>query len=68
MARLNLAGLDRVANELAFRLHELCNLKGWAEEARAYNMWKSLWSDPGRRAEDHAATVDPTSALGELAV
>lgn len=64
LAQLRAADLDRLVNDLAYRLYEICNDKKWAEEGRAYNMLGSLWSDLANRAEDFADQVGP--AQGSL--
>jgi putative DNA methylase len=64
LAQLRAADLDRLVNDLAYRLYEICNDKKWAEEGRAYNMLGSLWSDISNRAEDFADQTGP--AQGSL--
>ncbi|HXF63062.1 MAG TPA: hypothetical protein VNK95_15665 [Caldilineaceae bacterium] len=44
-----------VARELAYRLYTLCERKGWAQEALAYNGLVVSWSDIRRRAAELAA-------------
>src|SRR5690606_7598495 len=49
--------LGDVARELAYRLYTLCERKGWAQEALAYNGLVVSWSDIRRRAAELAATA-----------
>ena len=37
--------LAEVVRELAYRLYTICERKGWAQEALAYNMLITSWSD-----------------------
>ena len=37
---------------LAYRLYTLCERKGWAEEARAYNELVAAWSSIEQAATD----------------
>jgi putative DNA methylase len=52
----NLAGrlgvLGETARELAYRLYTICERKGWAEEAQAYNGLVVNWPDIRRHAEE----------------
>jgi len=39
-----------VARDLAYRLYAVCERKGWAQEALAYNSLVVSWSEVGRLA------------------
>ncbi|WP_028873819.1 DUF1156 domain-containing protein [Tepidiphilus margaritifer] len=47
---------------LAYRLYTLCERKGWAEEARAYNELVTAWSEI-ERAAGEVGMVDPQAQL-----
>ena len=51
--------LGDVARDLAYRLYNLCERKGWAQEATAYNGLVTAWPELTRLASQ-AATVAPT--------
>ena len=38
-------GLGDAARDLSYRLYEIANRRGWAEEARAYNNLAAEWPD-----------------------
>ena len=44
------AGIAEASRQLAYRLYTLCERKGWAEDARAYNEIVSGWSGIERAA------------------
>ncbi len=56
-----LGGLGEVARDLAYRLYQLADQKGWAEEARAYNALVVAWTDLARGAEPAAARTEQSS-------
>jgi putative DNA methylase len=45
-------GLGETARDLAYRLYVLCERKGWAQEALAYNGLVVAWSEVGRLSAD----------------
>lgn len=47
-----LGGLGETARELAYRLYTICERKGWAEEAQAYNGLVVNWPDIRKQAEE----------------
>jgi putative DNA methylase len=47
---------------LAYRLYTLCERKGWAEEARAYNELVTAWSEI-ERAAGEVGMMDPQAQL-----
>jgi len=47
-----LGGLAETARELAYRLYTMCERKGWAEEAQAYNGLVVSWPDIRRQSEE----------------
>jgi putative DNA methylase len=47
-----LGGLGETARELAYRLYTICERKGWAEEAQAYNGLVVNWPDIRKHAEE----------------
>jgi putative DNA methylase len=49
------------ARQLAYRLYTLCERKGWAEDARAYNEVVTSWS-----GIESAASIEPALKQGEL--
>jgi putative DNA methylase len=49
------------ARQLAYRLYTLCERKGWAEDARAYNELVTSWS-----AVESNASREPAMKQGEL--
>ena len=50
-------GLGETARDLAYRLYTICDRKGWAEEAFAYNSLVASWSEIVRMAEQRGQTV-----------
>jgi putative DNA methylase len=44
-----------IARELAYRLYTLCERKGWASEALAYNSLVTSWSEISRLAYREAS-------------
>jgi len=52
-------GLGDAARDLAYRLYEIANRNGWADEARAYNNLAAEWPDLVALAA--RAPADPTS-------
>jgi putative DNA methylase len=47
--------LGDVARDLAYRLHNLCERKGWAQEATAYNGLVTAWPELTRLASQMPA-------------
>ncbi len=43
-----------VARDLAYRLYTICERKGWAQEALAYNSLVTSWSEISRLAHREA--------------
>jgi putative DNA methylase len=52
-------GLGDTAKELAYRLYLVCDRKGWAKEALAYNTLVTVWPELTRRVH---APRDPAAA------
>lgn len=56
------AGKAEAARQLAYRLYTLCERKGWAEDARAYNEivtgWSGIESAAGAGAEDQQSLFE----------
>ena len=46
-----------VARDLAYRLYAVCERKGWAQEALAYNSLVVSWSEVGRLARRESGDV-----------
>ena len=44
-----------IARDLAYRLYTLCERKGWASEALAYNSLVTSWSEISRLANREAS-------------
>lgn len=47
-----LGDLGQSAHDLAYRLYTICERKGWAKEALAYNMLITSWSDISAKGPD----------------
>jgi putative DNA methylase len=47
-----IGGLAESARELAYRLYAICERKGWADEAQAYNGLVVNWPDIRKQAEE----------------
>ncbi|MEZ4632767.1 MAG: hypothetical protein R2880_19000 [Deinococcales bacterium] len=47
---LQLGDMADTARELAYRLYRICELKGWTQEALAYNSLVTSWSEVSRLA------------------
>jgi putative DNA methylase len=58
-----LGGLGDVARDLAYRLYQVAERKGWTDEARAYNALVVAWTDLAREA-DTARTMQTQQSLG----
>jgi putative DNA methylase len=56
------AGQGESVRQLAYRLYTLCERKGWAEDARAYNELITSWTG----IEQAASTSDQPKKQGEL--
>src|SRR5690606_18178399 len=52
-----------VARELVYRLYTLCERKGWAQEALAYNGLVIAWRDIRQRADEMVASSPVQGAL-----
>lgn len=61
-----LGGLAEQARDLAYRLYNLCERKGWADEARSYNGLVIAWPEVTRLAAQEPAR--PGAAQDELAI
>lgn len=48
-------GMGEIARDLAYRLYSICERKGWAEEARAYNAFVVAWPEVSRLAKEPEA-------------
>ena len=59
-----LGGLGDTARDLAYRLYQLAERKGWTDEARAYNSLVVAWSDLARGAESARAAQPAQASLG----
>ena len=46
-----------IARDLAYRLYTVCERKGWAQEALAYNSLVTSWSEVSRLAQRQASDV-----------
>lgn len=60
-----LGDLAEPAHQLAFRLYDICNNKGWAAEAQPYNNLIQEWPVIEERSRAFAA---PPPAQGEMAI
>ena len=56
-------GLGDVARDLAYRLYNLCERKGWAQEATAYNGLVTAWPELTRLASQ---ALDSGTGQGKL--
>jgi putative DNA methylase len=45
-----LGGVGEIARDLAYRLYSICERKGWAQEALAYNGLVIAWQEIGKLA------------------
>jgi len=59
-----LGGLGDTARDLAYRLFQLAERKGWTDEARAYNALVVAWPDLVRRAEQVRRGRPAQASLG----
>lgn len=59
-----LGGLGETARDLAYRLYNLAERKGWTDEARAYNSLVVAWTDLARGAESARVAQPAQSRLG----
>ena len=59
-----LGGVGDTARDLAYRLYQVAERKGWAEEARAYNALVVVWSDLTRAAAVPPGTGPVQPSLG----
>jgi putative DNA methylase len=59
-----LGGLGEQARDLAYRLYQVAERKGWTEEARAYNALVVAWPDLLRGAERVRSDEPSQSTLG----
>jgi putative DNA methylase len=60
----HLGGSAEVARDLAYRLYQICDRKGWAQEALAYNALVVAWPEIARLA----ASAPEAPAQGTLGV
>ncbi len=60
-----LGSLAPPARDLAYRLYQVCERKGWAEEARAYNGLVVAWGEVDKLASQ-AKTTRPVPVQGRL--
>lgn len=58
-----LGNIGKAARELAYRLYNICDRKGWAAEGVAYNSLVISWSDISRLADEKK---EATPLQGEL--
>jgi putative DNA methylase len=58
-----LGNIGEAARELAYRLYDICDRKGWAAEGVAYNSLVISWSDISRLADEKK---EATPLQGEL--
>lgn len=49
--------IGEAARELAYRLYNICDRKGWASEGVAYNSLVISWSDISRLADENREAV-----------
>ena len=59
-----LGGLGEQARDLAYRLYQVAERKGWTDEARAYNALVVAWPDLLRGAERVRAAQPSQPSLG----
>lgn len=59
-----LGGLGETARDLAYRLFQVAERKGWTDEARAYNALVVAWSDLSREAATPGASHPTQPNLG----
>src|SRR5713101_2919088 len=52
-----------VARDLAYRLYNVCERKGWSQEAQAYNSLVTSWSEISRLAHREAESVQQATFL-----
>jgi putative DNA methylase len=57
-------GMGEMARDLAYRLYDVWERKGWAEEAIAYNSLVVAWPEISRLAADSSST--PAAAQGTM--
>jgi putative DNA methylase len=50
-----LGGVGETARELAYRLYAICERRGWAKEAGAYNALVTAWPEIRRKATEATA-------------
>jgi putative DNA methylase len=61
LSQPNVESRAEASRQLAYRLYTLCERKGWAEDARAYNELVTSWS-----AVESNASREPALKQGEL--
>jgi putative DNA methylase len=59
-----LGGLGDTARDLAYRMYQVAERKGWTDEARAYNALVVAWTDLSRSAESSRAPGPAQTNLG----
>jgi putative DNA methylase len=57
-----LGGLGETARDLAYRLYQAAERKGWTDEARAYNALVVAWTDLSHGAEAVGSAAGPAQA------
>jgi putative DNA methylase len=57
-----------MARDLAYRLYQICERKGWAEEARAYNGLVESWREIIKIRDTLPDETAPGPAQAELAI
>lgn len=61
-----LGDLGDAARDLAYRLYQICERKGWAQEAQPYNALVASWNEASRAARDvRAATPTQVGLFGD---
>ena len=58
--------LGDVARDLAYRLYNLCERKGWAQEATAYNGLVTAWPELTRLASQTPSTAPTQPEIPEM--
>jgi len=59
-----LGGLGDTARDLAYRMYQVAERKGWTDEAQAYNALVVAWTDLARGAESARAAQPAQASLG----
>jgi putative DNA methylase len=61
-----LGSIAAAVRDLAYRLYQVCERKGWAEEARAYNGLVIAWPELEKLASNVKPTAKPTRRQQDL--